>query len=386
MEFGRPLKKLWYLEDGINFLNNGSFGATPIKVIDRSREIEIQMETEPVRFFMEEYPGLLENAINKVSEFCGADPKDLVLIENATSGINTILRSLIPEINKGDVILISDHVYPAIKITTDYICSVTGAEIRIVEIPFPIENIEAITNSFKNSTDSRVTIAIYDHVTSATGLILPVEELTAFFKENGIISIIDGAHAPGMLDLDISALQCDFYVANCHKWLFAPKGCALMYAAHEFQEKIHPLTISHNYKKGFGEEFAWVGTRNPSSWLALPEAIDFYNSLGGSELRKYNHDLIMEAGTFLNFHLGSEFNCPEEMAGSILTLAIDIDLSAKDSTAAYLRTTFLREYKTELMFIPFKGKIWYRIAAQVYNEIDDYVQLADSLGKFIKRL
>lgn len=382
MKYGREILEKWNLNPKIYYINHGSFGATPKAVIDEALRITLELEKEPVNFFMEDYPGLLNSSREKLAKVLHLDSKGLVLIENATSGANIILRSLVGDLKKGDKILISSHVYPAVKLTLDYIESVGGIEIITADAPFPVRNKDEVFNSLKAEINSSIKIAIFDHISSATSLVNPVKKLVAECKKHGIITIIDGAHAPGMIDLDIEDIGCDFYIGNCHKWMFALKGCAMLWATEAFRDKLHPLTISHNYKKGFLSEFEWVGTRNPSSWLSLPTAIDFYNDMGGANIREYNHNLAIEAGALLETELSSAPAIPEEMTGSILSFPALKNYDASQEQANLLRKEFLSKYNIELMFTPFKGRMYFRISAQIYNDIRDYEKLVEAMKTF----
>ena len=300
MQYGKSIIDNWYLDKNITFLNNGSFGATPKAVIEESNQIIKKIEEEPVRFFLDDYPQLMQAARKQLAAFLNADSEGLALIENATSGVNTVIRSLAPGFKKGDKILISNHVYPAVKFTLDYIETVSEAEVVCIDIPFPVNSKEEIIDKVQEALVPEIKLAVFDHVTSATGIVLPIEEICNITKSRGITTIIDGAHAPGMLGLDISALNADFYIGNCHKWLFAMKGCAFLWTSAKFRDKVHPLTISNHYNENYINEFDWVGTRNPSSWLSLPKALDFYDKFGNEKIREYNHELLIEAAGLLN--------------------------------------------------------------------------------------
>ncbi|MEI6089868.1 MAG: aminotransferase class V-fold PLP-dependent enzyme [bacterium] len=319
MKYGKKLIGNWFMSPEFTYLNHGSFGAAARCVLDKAIEIERKIESHTMGFFMEEYPNILQESKQQIADFVNVPNEDLVFVENATTGVATVLRSLMFDLRAGDKILVTNHIYTGVDNTLDYLCKKFEVELVRVDIPFPIRSKEEIISAVKKEITSGIKIAVFDHITSATGLIFPIKELCEQCRENGVISLIDGAHAPGMLDLDISSFGCDFFVGNCHKWLYTQKGCAILYVSKSMQEKIHPLTISNFYGQGFQMEFAWTATKNVVPWLTVPTALEFYKSLGDSELRQHNHNLVLAGGELIYKTLNTMPTAPNEMIGTILT-------------------------------------------------------------------
>jgi isopenicillin-N epimerase len=312
----------WLLDSERTFLNHGSYGATPrivLKEQDRWRE---RMERSPNGFFATELPGALREAANTVAGFLGGCGKDLVFIENATAGCNAVLNSL--AFTSADEILLTSHEYPAIRKAVAHVAARSGA--RVVEAPvrFPTTSAAQVIEAVGSRLGPRTRLAIFDHVTSPTAVIFPVGELVSLCHAAGARVLIDGAHAPGMLSLDVPSIGADWYVGNCHKWLMAPKGSAFIWAAPEQQAMLHPVVISHGYGQGFTAEFDWIGTRDPSAWLAIPTAIRFHLRHGGASLRERNVRLARWAATLVAQIWRTERGSSDELTGAMATVRLPL--------------------------------------------------------------
>jgi len=385
MKYGHSIKDKWILDEEITFLNNGSFGATPKKVLESQQKYNIELEKEPLVFLLDKYPALLQNTIKKLATFLSVDKQDLFFVENATTGFNTIIRNLAYSFKKDDEILVTSNVYPAVKNTLEYFAKLTGIRITNAPLPYPCIDAEEIINSVKKAINPKTKLAVFDHITSPTALIFPVKELTEICRNNGTLILIDGAHAPGMIDLNISEIAPDFYTGNCYKWMYSPKGSGFLWINPNIKQEIHPLVISLNYEQGINKEFEWIGTRNPSEWLATSFAIDFYYEMGNENIRKYTHKLILDAAQHLSDSLGLEISIPNEMLGAMVTLPFKTNLPPVQENTLVLRKHFLENYKIELPFMAFQNQWYFRISAQIFNEISDYVYLSDCIKDFYKK-
>jgi isopenicillin-N epimerase len=378
LRLGAAVRDLWLLEPECAFLNHGSFGATPIEVLEEQRRWRDRLESEPVRFMVDELPELLREAADALATFLGARGSDLVFVDNATSGVNAVLRSL--DLDPGDRIVTTSHVYPAVHRTLEFICGRSDAELAVAEVPHPLtdsaEVVEAVEQAFSPSTR----LLLIDHITSPTAIVYPVEELIALAHSHGVRVLVDGAHAPGMLELDLDGLGADYYTGNCHKWLFAPKGCGFLWARPEAREGLHPTVISHGFGQGFTAEFDWTGTRDPSACLAVPAALDFHRRLGGFALSARNHDLAIEAADLLASAWQGERPVPPALCGSMATVAAPGDHPATIETGEALSRTLRHQHHIEVPVIAFGGTLWVRVSAQAYNEIGDYQRLIDAAG------
>jgi isopenicillin-N epimerase len=377
MKYGADVRELFLLEPGIAFLNHGSFGATPREVMAAAEDWRGRLEAEPVRFMTAEMPPALARARGEIAGFVGAAPEDVVLVENATTGCNAVLRSL--ALKPGAEILAVDHGYPAVLKVLRHVAGLAGAKLVEAVLPFPFEAPEAIVEAVVARISERTELVVLDLITSPTATILPVLPIVRAARAAGARVLIDAAHAPGHIAFDVPSLGADWVTGNVHKWLFAPKGTAFLWAAPAAQEGLHPTVISHGYGQGFLEEFAWVGTRDPCNWLALPTALAFYRRMGDRTLRERNHALASEAAALLQKELGALPAAPPEMRGAMASLALPIADAAGSRTAEALHDRLLQRHRIEVPIFPFAGRLWLRLSAQIYNELADYERLAAAL-------
>jgi isopenicillin-N epimerase len=364
----------WLLDPEVAFLNHGSFGATPRVVLAEQERWRALMERHPTHFMSEELPPALRAARARLAAFVGAQPDDLVFVENATAGCNTLLRSL--PLAPGDEILVTDHGYAAVRKAAEYVAGRASARVVEAAVPFPLEDAAQVVAAVASRLSPRTRLAIFDHITSSTAVIFPVRELTALCHAAGVPVLIDGAHAPGMLSLDVPSVGADWYTGNCHKWLMAPKGCAFLWVAPERQADIHPLVISHGYGQGFTAEFDWVGTRDPSAWLSVPAAIDFHERLGGAKLRERNAALARQQASLLARSWQTERGAPDALTGSMAAVGLPLREPATAERALKLRRQLFDDHRIEVPVTAFAGALWARISAHAYNRPEDYARLA----------
>ena len=350
------------------------------------------MERQPSRFLLRELvrhvgvptsePGRMRLAASAVAELVGARAADLVFVDNATTGANAVLRSL--PLQEGDEILLTDQAYGAVALAAAYVARGCGAILRTVEVPYPAFDRSALVERVAAALGPRTRLVLLDHVVSETALILPVAEIAARCRERGVRMLVDGAHAPGMIPVDIEALGVDYYTANLHKWAYAPKGCGLLWAAPARQAELHPPVISWGLDKGFTHEFDWVGTRDPSPWLAAPEGIAFLRELGLERVRAYTHGLAWEAAQALTARWGTPLDIDEPAVGSMVTLPLPPSLGASRDDAAQLRDALLFEDGIEVQMHGGRGRLWARVSAQVYTEKADIDRLGDAIARRVR--
>lgn len=381
----------WNLDPDVVFLNHGSFGACPRAILEAQHRYRLQMEAEPVRFFVRELPALQEKARLALAAFVGADPEGLALIPNATNGVNAVLRSL--HLNPGDELLVFDHGYNAVRNAATFVAQRAGAHVRTVAIPFPIEGPDVVVERTLAALSDRTVLAVLDHITSPTGLVMPILELVRKLRERGVETLVDGAHAPGQLDLDLDGLGAAYYVGNCHKWLCTPKGSALLYVRADLRPSVRPLTISHGAntpttrRSRFLLEFDWVGTVDPTAALTIPDAIDFMAGLlpgGWPALRERNRGFALESRRILAEALGVAAPAPESMVAFLAAVEMaDGEAHVPDSPLSTepLQDRLLHEYGIEVPIVPWPAppKRLIRISAQLYNSLDEVRYLADAL-------
>jgi isopenicillin-N epimerase len=316
-------------------------------------------------------PGALRAAAGRLARFLHAEAQDVAFVENATAGMNAVLRSL--EFRRGDEILATTHTYNAVRQTIREVCRRTGAKLVEARIDLPVEGVEGLVFPIKQKMSRRTKLVVLDHIASPTGLIFPVQRLARFVRGRGARVLVDGAHAPGQLALDLPSLGVDWYAGNCHKWLFAPKGCGFLWARRGAQAGIHPPVISHGYGKGYAAEFDWPGTRDFSAWLAVPAAIDFFMRMNPSRLRGYNHRLATAASRQLAAAWDSIIDGAAQLHGSMMAVRLPGQLQRR--AAPELMTRLLARHRIVVPIVPAAGALWARISAQIYNQPGDYERL-----------
>ncbi|WP_254174236.1 aminotransferase class V-fold PLP-dependent enzyme [Planktothrix pseudagardhii] len=376
--------RYWMFDPEVTFLNHGAFGACPIPILDAQYQFRQQLEQQPFHFFVREYETLLDQARQQLADFVGANPEDLVFVPNATTGINTVLRSL--SFSEQDELLTTNHEYNACRNVLDFVATRTGAKIIIADIPFFITSSQQIIEAVMAKVSPRTKLVLIDHITSQTGLIFPIQEIIQQLNHLGIDTLIDGAHAPGMLALNLQEIKATYYTGNCHKWLSAPKGAAFLAVQQDKQGLIRPLTISHGAnstrsdRSRFLLEFDWTGTPDPSAYLSIPEAINFMGSLlpgGWTELIKTNHNLAVNARKLLSEKLEIPLPCPDHLIGSMAVLP----LGKRWQSFSDLNQKLWQEHKIEVPIMPWDddNQPLIRISAQIYNHLSQYEYLAEVL-------
>ena len=403
---GDELARYWALDPNVTYLNHGAYGACPWPVLRAQDEWRTRMERQPVQFNGTDLEGHLDHARARLADFLHADPDDLAFLPNATTGVNTVLASL--DFEPGDEILSTDHEYNACLNAIRRRAEQTGARAVIAAVPFPVTSPEEVVDAVLDRATDRTRLAVISHITSPTGLVLPIDRVVTALAELGIDTLVDGAHAPGMVALDIDALGAAYYVGNCHKWLCAPKGSGFLHVHRDRQARIRPLVTSHGAnsprrdRSRFRLEFDWAGTSDPTTYLSIPAALDFVAALvpgGWSEAIERNRRLALAGRQKLLDALGSRPVAPAEMIGSIAAVELSDAISpgpALPSTDADPRATYtfdplhdalVNEDAIEVPVYPWPHtpldgsprRRLLRVSAQLYNTSADYDRLATVL-------
>ena len=363
-EFGRACRGQFLLDHLVAQLNHGSFGATPRLVRDAAEAWRRRMEEDPTHFVRRIWPVAIAEARQKLAAFLNADADGLAFVENATQGANAVLRSL--DLGPGDSIVTTEHGYRAVAKTVDYVCRRAGAaHVRLAQKRTPAEIAKKLPPKTK--------LLIVDHITSPSALVLPIAEILAAVRPLGVPVLVDGAHAPGQLALDLAALGADFYIGNCHKWVFAAKGAAFLSVAPEWRSRLHPPTISHGLDQGLAAEFDWIGTRDVGAWLSVPDGIAFGASYGWDKIRTHNNNLCAAMAARLAAAYGTEIRGGAHMAAIRLPLSGEID----EARALRLLARLYDKVRVQAPVTVFDGALWVRVSAQIYNEAADYDRLAE---------
>jgi isopenicillin-N epimerase len=381
----------WSLDHDLAFLNHGSFGACPTEVLAFQSSLRDRLESQPVQFFVRDLEGMLDTARESLAHFLGGDPAGLAWVPNATTGVNAVIRSL--DLGPGDELLTTDHEYNACRNVLDFVAQRSGAKVVVANIQFPVRRVSDVEDAILRQVSPKTRLALLDHVTSQTALVLPIAKLVSALKDRGVETLVDGAHAPGMLDVNLDAIGAAYYTGNCHKWLCAPKGAGFLYVDSDHRETTRPAVISHGAnslrsdRSRFLTEFDWVGTTDPTAILAVPEAIRFMASLlpgGWPELRQRNRSLALEARKIICQALAIEPPCPDEMIGSLASFPLPDGDGRPSSSPLYadpLQDKLLEDWGIEVPVIPWPktpGRL-IRISAQIYNDESQYQRLGDAL-------
>jgi isopenicillin-N epimerase len=388
MPFGRAMLAEWMLDPEITYLNHGTVGAVPRQVLAAQQAIRDEVERQPSRFLLREYSSrvghgngrsLMRQAADRVAAFVGAHGDDLGFTDNATTAINGVMRSL--RLEPGDEIVITDSAYGAVARVAAFTARERGAVVRTVALPWPAFDPAVLVERLAAALTDRTRIAIIDHISSETALIQPVVTIAERCRSLGIPVLVDGAHAPGALPLDLPALGVDWYAANLHKWAHAPRSCGFLWAAPDRQRQLHPAVISWGLDQGMAAEFDWVGTRDPSPFLAAPAGIAFLEKLGFDAQRSYNHELAWWAALRLTDRWGTVPGMREHDVGVMATVPIPPVFGETRDDATRLRDQLLFEDRIEAPVIAIGGKLYVRVSAQVYNERDDVERLAEAVAR-----
>jgi isopenicillin-N epimerase len=387
-----PLACHWTLDPDVVFLNHGSFGACPTAVLERQQELRAELERDPVDFLARRYEQRLDEAREQAARFVGADPEGFAFVGNATTGVNAVLRWL--PLEPGDELVVTDHEYNACRNVLDQAAAASGAVVRVARLPFPTASAGELVERIVAELGPRTKLALLDHVTSPTGLVLPLETIVPALRERGVETLVDGAHAPGMLPLDVDALGAAYYAGNFHKWVCAPKGAAFLSVREDLRESVRPAVLSHGAnadtrrRSRFRHEFDWVGTGDPTPALCVPTAIEAVAGFvdeGWNAVREHNHALAVDGRRRVADALGITADvAPESMLGSLATLPLPGPMSVPTS-ALYtdaLQEKLYTDHRIEVPIIPWAplGRRLVRLSAHLYNASEQYDRLGAALA------
>lgn len=370
------LAGLFPLDRSYTFLNHGSFGSVPREVLAAQRLIQDEIEARPIEMLGRRMKMLLPSARERVAAFVGARAERLAFVVNATEGVNAILRSM--RWSAGDEVVVVDHVYNAMRQSLRRLGSEHGVVLREVPVALPIKGAGDWIESIERAFNDRTKLLLIDHITSPTALVLPVAEIVAKARKRGIRTLIDGAHAPGAIDLDIESIGADAYTANLHKWTCAPKGCAILWVSEALRSEVHPLATSHEYERGFTLEFDWQGTRDFSAWLAAPAAIDFFGRFGWDRVRAHNHAMATWSQRFLCENWSATPLSPLDgsMLASMAAVSLPRGVQDRFGSAEALQAKLYDQHRIEIPVIDWKGRWHVRVSCHLHTRPEDVARLS----------
>ena len=369
------------LDKKTTFLNHGSFGACTKEVMNQYIEFQYRLENQPVHFIEKEIPDLMTKSRKSLSTFLNVDSNDLILIDNPTTAINEIIRSL--KLQPGDEIISTDHEYGAMDKAWEFVTEKTGSIYKNIKLPFPIESDNDITSTLINNCSDKTKVLFISHITSPTAIIFPVKELCDFARKNNIITIIDGAHAPGHIELDIMNLNPDYYIGTCHKWLCTPKGVSFLYVNKEMQNKLDPLIIGWGWRdsetklSNFQSNHQWWGTRDMSSYFCIPLSIMIHQEKEMINSRIKCLSRIPSIRKEINYITKQHDLCPNKMLGHMASMIIPIENHVE------IKNKLINDYNIEIPIFNWKGKNLLRVSYYLYNQKKDINYLIKALKEIL---
>ncbi len=387
--FGSSLRSEWLLDRNVTYLNHGTVGAPPRRVLEHQRGIIDEIERQPARYMLRELadptgtattPPRLRVAAAAVADFVGVAADDLMFVDNITTGANAVLRSF--PFATGDEIAVTNLGYGGVVNTATYVARTVGGTLRTIELPQPGAAPGDYLEAIAGGLGQRARVLVVDHITPGTALVLPLAEIAALCHERGVLVLADGAHVPGNIAVDIDTLGVDWYSANLHKWAWAPRSAGLLWAAKHHQGYLHPTVISWGLDHGIAAEFDLLGTRDPSHFLAAPFAIELMNEFGGDDgvaaIYRYNHELAWWSGQYLADRWGTRFATPEKMIGAMVNVRLPARLGSSVDDAERVRAG-LEAAGIEVPIYPGADELTLRVSAQIYCDRADIERLGDAV-------
>jgi isopenicillin-N epimerase len=382
--FGAHLRRDWMLDPAVTYLNHGTVGAPPRQVLEFQRSLIDQIERNPARFMLRELadwtgagtPTRIRAAAAHVAGFVGCAADDLVFVDNITAGVNAVLRSF--PFRHGDEIAVTTLGYGGITNAATYAARTAGAALRTIELPQPGAAPHRFVDAVANGLTPATRILVVDHLAARAALVLPVAEIVAACHAQGVLVLIDGAHVPGNIALDIEALGADWYTANLHKWAWAPRSCGLLWTSPAQQPHIRPVVTSWGFDHGLAAEFDLPGTRDPTPMLSAPFAIDLMREFDLEAIYRYNHDLAWWTGRHLAETWGTSFTAPESMIGAMVTVPLPAGLGDSEHDAERVRRS-LEVAGIEAAVLVAPPGLAVRVSVQIYCDEADIERLGRAI-------
>lgn len=392
MSYGRPLLDRWHLDPAVAYLNHGAFGATPKAVLASQDAWRLRVERQPISFFVRDLPRLTREVAAQVAPWLGTHPDRLAFVPNATAGCNTVIAGL--TLGPQDVLLSMDHGYPAVHNTLREALRRRDLDpvggLVLAQVGAPVAGPEQVVAAFEQAWDEvlaqgrRVALLVVDQIASPSGLVMPVAALVDLARRRGARTLVDAAHVPGHLDVDVDALGADWWVGNLHKWAYAPRGCAVLVCAPGREADLQPLVVSHDVARGFPVSFDWTGTTDPTPVLCVPDGLAFARALDGElgPARAWREELATYARARLQGAWGTPLVGPPTMMANLVAVALPGGHPATLAGAAQVHAALLDRAGVEVPVVPLAGRLWVRVSCQVYvepSDIDRLVRGVDAL-------
>jgi isopenicillin-N epimerase len=372
----------WPLDPAFAHLNHGGFGAVPLPVLEHQDRLRRLGDRNPNAFFRD-VGDLLESARVDTAAFLGSDPQGIVFVPNVTTGINTVLASA--RLSHGDELLVTTQTYGAVRLAAEHACERSGARLVVATVPLPADRSARLDEQVLGAVTERTRLAIVDHIASRTGVMFPISTLVIELRNRGVLSLVDAAHAPGLVDVRLRELRPDFWVGNFHKWCCAPRGAAALYVDPAQRPLLDPLVISVGAPKGYPASFSWLGTDDYTPFLTVPAAIRFLEGLGWERIRAHNFALASQGGAVVREALGVDPVVDEVFCGPMTLVALPAGMADTEEDAGLLWARISEELQAEVAVTVAGNRGFLRLSAQVYNAPGEFERLAAALPEFLAR-
>jgi isopenicillin-N epimerase len=371
----------WMLDPEVAYLNHGAFGALPRVVWEAATELRAMMERDPADLMMRRLPDMLDDVRGQLAELLRADEAGCVFVPNATSGTATILTALAPSLTTGDEVLITDHRYDAVGVQLGALAATRGVTPVVAHVPLDIADAADVVTAITDRVTERTKLLVIDAIASASGFMYPVADIVAAAHERGIPVLVDAAHAPGQMDVDLRATNADFWVGNLHKWVCSPRAAAIMSVAPQWHDTIRPLVASHHFTGGLQPAFDWTGTFDPVTILAVPSALAFWDQWGWDDVRRRQSGIVDDGAARVAAALGTTAPVAASFRAAMRVVELPNTLTAERSRA--VETTLSDKHQVEVSLMSLHDRSFVRVCGQIYNSADDYDRLAAALPELI---
>ncbi|MDQ1747749.1 MAG: isopenicillin-N epimerase [Frankiaceae bacterium] len=369
----------WLVDPDIAYLNHGGFGALPRPVADAAAAIRAEIEANPTDMLMRRWQPQVDAVRARVAAFLRTDAANLVFVGNATAGTATVLASL--DWQPGDEVVSTDHRYPAVASQLGVLLR-SGVKVVEQHVPVDVTSAAQVVDLVMAGVTARTKLVVVDHIASPTGFVFPVAEVAAAARERGLPVLVDAAHAPGQVDVDVDALGVDFWVGNLHKWVCSPRGCAGLVVAPRWQDVVRPRVASHGYASGYHEAFDWTGTADAVPLLAVPAALDFWDGLGWDAVRAYQRDVVTAGAHAVADAIGTEVAIADEFTAAIRIVRLPVVLGT-DAEREKVAYGLIADHGVTAHITEHAGTTYVRMCGQLYNTPEHYDRLAAALPKVL---
>ena len=372
----------WLLDPEVAYLNHGAFGALPTVVWEAASELRRRMEANPTRLLVRDLPGQLDDVRGQLSQLFNADEAGSVFVPNATAGTQSVIASLSRTFEAGDELLTTDHRYAAVLAQFIRTASERGTKTVVAHVPLDVQTPADVVEAIVERITPRTKLVVVDSIASLSGFVFPLDEIVRAAHERGLPVLVDAAHAPGQLAVDLTRLGADFWVGNLHKWICSPRAAAYLQVAPQWRDTVRPLAASHGYAGSLHDAFDWTGTFDPVTILAVPAALDFWERKGWSEIRTKQRATVDDGAARVAKALGTSVAVDTAFRAAMRIIELPAVLAP--GSARDIENALAEKYRVETSLMPLHGKSWVRVCSQLYNEPSDYERLGEALAELLQ--